>query len=105
MNQNHLEKTNAEILIVDDMPSNLDLLCQTLESAGYQILAASSGEVALKIASQTLPDLILLDMIINKNVSMKATSQYLGHSSTAITLDMYVKDRVDIDELFDRDRI
>lgn len=45
------------------------------------------------------------DMIINKNVSMKATSQYLGHSSTAITLDMYVKDRVDIDELFAMDSI
>jgi integrase len=45
------------------------------------------------------------DMIINKGVSTKAASQYLGHASTAITLDMYVKDRVDVDLLFSRDAI
>jgi len=45
------------------------------------------------------------DMIINKGISTKATSLYLGHSSTAITLDMYVKDRVNIDDLFAKDSI
>lgn len=45
------------------------------------------------------------DMIINKGCSTKAASLYLGHSSTAITLDMYVKDRVNIEELFAKDSI
>lgn len=45
------------------------------------------------------------DMIVHKGVGAKATSLYLGHSSTAITLDMYVKDRVNILELFAKDSI
>ena len=45
------------------------------------------------------------DMIINKGISTKATSLYLGHSSTAITLDMYVKDRVNIESLFAKDSV
>ena len=45
------------------------------------------------------------DLIVNKGVSTKATSLYLGHSTTSITLDMYVKDRVNVRELFDKDII
>lgn len=45
------------------------------------------------------------DMITNKGVSTKAASLYLGHSSTATTLDMYVKDKVNIKDLFHRDLI
>jgi len=55
---------SAEILIVDDIPENLNLLCQTLESKGYNIIAATSGESALQIAARTQPDLILLDIIM-----------------------------------------
>lgn len=55
---------SAEILIVDDIPNNLNLLCQTLESEGYNIIAAPSGEIALQIAAHTQPDLILLDIMM-----------------------------------------
>jgi len=54
----------ASILIVDDIPANLNLLSDALEPAGYNILAAPSGEVAVKIARRTLPDLILLDVMM-----------------------------------------
>jgi DNA-binding NtrC family response regulator len=52
----------AKVLVVDDMPANLNVLSEALEGAGYEILAAPSGEVALKIVERTLPDLILLDI-------------------------------------------
>ncbi|MBI1923883.1 SpoIIE family protein phosphatase [Candidatus Poribacteria bacterium] len=55
---------NAEILIVDDIPANLNVLRQTLEPEGYEIIAAASGEVALKIAAQAQPSLILLDVMM-----------------------------------------
>lgn len=45
------------------------------------------------------------DMIINKGVSIKATSLWLGHSGTSITLDMYVKDKVNANDLFSKDLI
>jgi DNA-binding NtrC family response regulator len=56
--------TRETILIVDDKPTNLDLLSRALEPHGYNVLAAPSGEVALKIASRALPDLILLDVVM-----------------------------------------
>ena len=40
------------------------------------------------------------DMLLNKEISLKAVSRYLGHSSTAITSDLYVHDQVDPHELF-----
>jgi DNA-binding NtrC family response regulator len=65
MNKNLVDSIKADILIVDDIPENLDLLCQTLESFGYNVIAVPNGEMALKIAARTPPpDLILLDIIM-----------------------------------------
>ena len=58
MNQDPVDLTNATILIVDDIPANLNVLCQALEREGYSIIAAPNGEVALQIFTQTQPDLI-----------------------------------------------
>ena len=64
MSKNQIDPMNAEILIVDDIPENLNLLCQTLEAKGYNIIAATSGESALQIAARSKPDLILLDIMM-----------------------------------------
>lgn len=53
-----------EILIVDDISSNRELLQQTLEPEGYEIIAVPSGEIGLSIAQQTQPDLIILDVMM-----------------------------------------
>ena len=53
---------NARILLVDDTKANLDLLCELLEAEGYNIAMAPNGEIALKVASRAVPDLILLDV-------------------------------------------
>ena len=52
----------ASVLVVDDIAANRDLLRQTLEPAGYEVLLAPSGEMALKIAQRTIPDVLLLDV-------------------------------------------
>jgi len=49
-------------LVVDDNIDNLNLLRVVLERAGYKVLPALSGEMALKAVTVTLPDLILLDV-------------------------------------------
>ena len=60
----HSEQTNpkTDILIVDDMPMNLELLAQILEYAGYSVREALSGTLALAAVEQKIPDLILLDV-------------------------------------------
>jgi len=52
------------ILIVDDNPVNLDVLTQTLEPAGFHVLAVPNGEIALKVAERAIPDLIILDVVM-----------------------------------------
>ena len=66
MSEAHLDLSGARILLVDDQPANLEVLCALLEAEGYEISLAPSGEVALKIAAQTEhpPDLILLDVMM-----------------------------------------
>lgn len=50
------------ILIVDDNPNNLHVLCGILEKEGYRVRPAINGQIALKTAKNLLPDLVLLDI-------------------------------------------
>ena len=50
-----------KILIVEDVPFNLDLLVQLLED-DYQLLTAGDGEKGVELAKLEKPDLILMDM-------------------------------------------
>lgn len=57
---------NPLILIVDDLPQNIELLEAYLAPQGYEILTASSGAEALeKLASHSV-DLILLDVMMTE---------------------------------------
>lgn len=51
------------LLIVDDTPENVDVLRGFL-SADYALKIATNGPLALKIANTSLPDLILLDVMM-----------------------------------------
>jgi len=64
MSEANMDLSGSRILVVDDVPANLDVLCQSLEAAGYKVMVASSGEVALKLAERSVPDLILLDVVM-----------------------------------------
>jgi len=54
--------SSGKILVVDDTPSNLEVITETLSSVGYIVATAISGERALKRLQNYLPDLILLDV-------------------------------------------
>ncbi len=58
------DKQTKIILIVDDSPNNLEIAGSILESAGYDIILASSGYQSLQILEQIQPDLILLDIMM-----------------------------------------
>ncbi|MDT0582442.1 diguanylate cyclase [Brumicola blandensis] len=53
----------ATILVVDDEAMNIQIINNAL-SKDYHILAAISGEEALRVARRTKPDLILLDIVL-----------------------------------------
>src|SRR5947209_1451475 len=50
------------ILVVDDIAANRNLLGETLEPKGYEVLLASNGAMALKVAERAKPNLILMDV-------------------------------------------
>ena len=52
----------STLLIVDDTPDNLLFLSDLFTNAGYHILCAESGEVAIDCARHGRPDLIVLDI-------------------------------------------
>lgn len=62
MNDLSLEKNS--ILIVDDNPNNLAVLFDFLTESGFKVLVARTGESAITKAEYSLPDLILLDVLM-----------------------------------------
>lgn len=56
-------KKRATILVVDDESINIQILNNAL-SHDYQILAAINGKQAIRVAMESLPDLILLDIML-----------------------------------------
>lgn len=52
------------ILLVDDTPTNLEILVQVFDKQGYEVFVATDGESALEQVPATEPDLILLDIMM-----------------------------------------
>ena len=59
MNDSHCRHN---ILIVDDNPENLHLLANALLSEGYLVRAAPNGEMAITMAMNETPDLVIMDI-------------------------------------------
>src|ERR1700728_4663198 len=54
------------VLIAENEPAMIRLLSDNFTYEGYDVLVAVDGEAALEIAFRSLPDLILLDIMLPK---------------------------------------
>ena len=63
-NEDTEPKAEERLLLVDDNPTNLQVLMETLQDQNYKLLAAKNGEMALTIARKAQPELILLDIMM-----------------------------------------
>ncbi len=54
----------ASVLVVDDEVNILEMIRRTLQLEGYRVLTAASGEAALIVFDQEIPDLMLLDIMM-----------------------------------------
>lgn len=57
-------KDTPLILVVDDTPANLAVVAEALGDAGFEVAIATDGERAIKQATISEPDLILLDVMM-----------------------------------------
>ncbi|MCX6186639.1 MAG: response regulator [Bacteroidetes bacterium] len=64
-NRNMINSTlkNAKILIVDDQPSNIDILNEFLEIEGYEeVISTNDSREVIDLYKSYKPNLILLDL-------------------------------------------
>ena len=67
LNQFHLSSNGngkVSVLVVDDEAANRTWLTKTLEPAGFEVIPASGGRDAIRIAKSKKPDLVLLDLMM-----------------------------------------
>ena len=69
------------ILIADDNAMNLDIFQTRLAVHGYDIVTAEDGEAALTLARETLPDLILLDVMMPKLDGLEVCRRLRGDAA------------------------
>jgi diguanylate cyclase (GGDEF)-like protein len=57
-------QTPSQILIIDDIPANLGVMVDLLETEGHRVLVAKNGVEGFQRAQSEQPDLILLDVMM-----------------------------------------
>ena len=73
----------ANVLIVDDSPTEVHVLTTILERNGFTVSVASSGEEGVEKAKEIIPDLVLMDVVMPGMNGFQATRQISKNESTA----------------------
>ncbi|MEO0406473.1 MAG: response regulator [Cyanobacteria bacterium P01_A01_bin.135] len=74
-----LAAASGNVLVVDDNETNCDLLKRQLGRQGYTVTAATSGQEALELVAATLPDLVLLDIVMPKMSGLEVLHRLKTH--------------------------
>lgn len=72
-----------KILVVDDTPAQLENIRNIVSSAGYQVITANSGAVAVSKALAELPDMIFMDIVMDDLDGYGACRQILANEETS----------------------
>jgi two-component system cell cycle response regulator DivK len=73
------------ILLVEDNPSNLDMLSRRLAKKGFEVLTATDGAQGVAVAVDRAPELILMDMSLPVMDGWAATRALREIDSTRTT--------------------
>jgi signal transduction histidine kinase len=85
------------ILVVDDDPTNLDVLFTSLSSAGYRVLVANNGESALTQTEMAVPDIILLDIMMPGMDGFETCREFKKRPKTAEIPIIFITALSDVD--------
>ena len=72
----------ARILIVDDSPSQLMGIRRIVEKLGHEIVTAEDGASGVEVAKSTMPDLILMDVVMPNLNGFQATRSITREPTT-----------------------
>lgn len=72
----------AKVLIIDDTPTELDLLHQLLEQQGHEALSADNGADGIALCMNEQPDVVLIDVAMPEMDGFQATRQLTNNTKT-----------------------
>lgn len=75
--------TKARVLLVDDEPDTQQTYKDLLESEGYQVAVASTGEEALQRIDGPRPDVIILDIMLPGKDGIQVARELAQRTETA----------------------
>lgn len=90
---------NPIILIVDDIPKNLQVLSNILNTEGYSISFASNGKQALSVVDSVQPDLILLDIMMPEMDGFEVCKILKADSKNAHIPIIFLTGKADTDDI------
>ena len=72
----------VKVLVVEDNAQNLYLATYLLKNAGFNVLSAVDGLEGVDMAKQSLPDIVLMDILLPGIDGYEATRRLKSDSST-----------------------
>lgn len=85
----------ASVLVVDDEPNILALLCASLRLSGFEVHAADSGTQALATLAHAVPDIVVLDVLLPDCDGFTLARQLRGAHGQLPVLFLTARDSVD----------
>ena len=73
----------SKVLVVDDVPSELEIICRILQDAGMEVIRASDGEEAIARIREVPPDLVVLDVVMPRMNGFEVIRELRGDRKTA----------------------
>lgn len=80
---NNSANVAATVLVVDDEPSIVDMICTALEIAGFRCLRADNAQQAHALVIDEKPDLVLLDWMMPGTSGLELARRLRRHELTA----------------------
>jgi len=73
----------SKILVVDDVPSELEIICRILLDVGLDVIRAGDGEEAIARIREKSPDLVVLDVVMPRMNGFEVIRELRGDPATA----------------------
>ena len=75
--------TSAQVLVVEDNETSMKLFRDVLTATGYRTLEATTGREAVEVATEHVPDLVLMDIQLPDVDGVEALTRLRANDETA----------------------
>lgn len=91
----------AKVLVVDDLPTELELICRVLQEAGIEVVRASDGDEAIDCLQEEVTDLVILDVVMPRMNGFEVIREMRENKATRnIPIIMCTQKNTDIDRVW-----